>query len=154
MRTIKGLWMGSLVAVLGLGLNARAADEKITHESMMKEFISILKDSTKAMAGVSDNDTAKAAVKDLDKQTARTKKLTQQAKGLGKPPKDVAEKLKKFEQEAKEAGQGFQKEAFALQKKLQGNEISTENKQGLGKALIQFGQAMMAFSKAATGLGK
>jgi len=89
--------------VLGTGFVAICAvllpaqeDGKTTHESVLKELISVLDKLTGVLGTVKDEPSAKAAVPEVKKVLGRLEEVNKKAKALPQPDKEEKDRIAKL----------------------------------------------------------
>jgi hypothetical protein len=150
------LMMG-LAVLLGVGAGLarsdKAADTKPTPESVTRDYIDILKKATEKIGAVKDKESAEKATAELKKQTERTRQLTKTVQGLGKLTDKQKEAARKLAKDREQAGEKFAEEAEKLPQKLKSIKLPRDILVGLGKALMEFGNALGEYDKAAKEIG-
>lgn len=99
----------SLVLAVAIGLFAgTAAQAADSFDKVIQDQIKFIKNITKVLTTIKDNDSAKAATPKLSALSAENKQLRDRAKKLGRPTMEQIEEIKTK----------YGKEMMALQKKL------------------------------------
>ena len=94
--------VGILIAVAGVLLVSGCGKGEPTHESVAEDMMDLLAKQVDIMEGITDAASAEAAKPKLDALLEELKELTEVAKKLGDPPKELEEELeKKYEPETK-----------------------------------------------------
>ncbi|HEY1066253.1 MAG TPA: hypothetical protein VGE52_09095, partial [Pirellulales bacterium] len=118
---------------------AYAADEKeaeeATHESLAKEFVSIVKSAAKAIDDIEDDESAAAAAATFDKLTKKVDKLGKAIKELDEPTEDDEKALTALEESVKKASDKFAESANGLKAKLDDAEAEPKTQAAVGESL-------------------
>ena len=120
MKRILGLAVALLLAG---GANARAKD---AFEDVIKDTLSTMKDVTKVLETVKDEDSAKAAKPKVKELAKKIQALKKRSKDLGKPTKEQEEAVKKYLPQFIEVSQKLTKESERVKKVTGGPELLKE----------------------------
>ena len=118
--TIRGVLFAVAVMLLVAGCDEVRGDEKPTdgkptHESVVKESITVMRDFVGVLKTVKDEPSATAARPKLEQIRKGLDGLRKKAKELGAPPEDVKKQLAKYKGDIK----SVMDELFAEQKRIQ-----------------------------------